>query len=137
MFSKKYFILFILATGMMTLSGCASVNYGTVINKNIVTIDRQHSRTADIGQVTIYKQKKGYLVKGKVRRNIFARGHILGHIDLELINANNKVIFKDNIGYQHHGIRFNHEDFSFIINKNIEKGSRLRITHIESASHKE
>jgi len=127
--------LFIITIGIFTLSGCASTDYGTVIDSSEITIERQRSRIANIGQVTIYKQKEGYLIRGKVTRNAYVRGHISGHLDIELLNAKNKVIFKTSTIYQHVGIRFNHGTFSLKLDKAIEKGSRLLITHVESTRH--
>lgn len=127
---------FIITAGIIYLSGCAAINYGKVVDESIVTIERQRSRIADVGQVTIYQQKEGYLVKGKVTRNSYVRGHILGHLDFELLNPKGEVTFKATTGYRHSGIRFSSEDFSLKIDKPINKGSLLRITHVEYASHK-
>jgi len=129
--------LFIITVGIFTLSGCASTNYGAIIDSSEIPIERQRSRLADIGQVTIYKQKDGYLIRGKVTRNAYIRGHISGHLDIEFLNEKNKVIFKTSTGYQHSGTRFNSETFSLKVDETIEKGSRLRITHVESTRHED
>ncbi len=72
---------FIISVGIILLSGCATVDDGKKIDENIVKIERQNSRIAGIGQVTVYQQKEGYLIRGKVTRNAYIRGHISGHLD--------------------------------------------------------
>ncbi len=126
---------FIISVGIILLSGCATVDDGKKIDENIVKIERQNSRIAGIGQVTVYQQKEGYLIRGKVTRNAYIRGHISGHLDIQLFNPKGKVVFKTSARYQHKGLRFNNESFSIVLKHTIKKGSRLRITHIEASSH--
>lgn len=133
----KKFKLVINLIGFMVLFGCATTEYGTALDSNTVKIETIRSRIADIGQVTVYQQKEGYLVLGNVTRNSYVRGHISGHVDFELLNSKGETTFKATKGYRHKGLRFRSEDFSLKIDKPINKGSVLRITHIESTRHKE
>lgn len=131
----KYIKALIILTGITTLSGCATTNYGTPVDNNLVTIETHRSRVADIGQVNVYKQTDGYLIRGKVRRNSYSRGRISGHVDIELVNSKGTVIHSDSTSYTHSAARFSSKDFSLKINQPIEQGSLLRITHKEPIHH--
>lgn len=130
----KYITFLMVVAG---LSGCATIDYGTKLDSSTIEIETHRSRIADIGQVTVYQQKEKYLIMGKVIRNIQGRSHIKGHVDVELLNAQGKVVYETTTRYQHSGLRFNKEKFYLTIEKPIEKGSRLRITHTESTTHVE
>lgn len=120
---------------VLGLSGCAGIDYGTKLDSNIIKIDTHKSRIADIRQVTVYQKNGSYLVMGNVVRNIHGRSRIVGHVDLELLNARGKVVYETSTRYQHRGLRFNKEKFYITISKPIEKGSRLRITHSNRTMH--
>lgn len=117
------------------LVGCATTQKGIILDSDIVKIETNRSRIADVRQVVVHKQDEGFVTTGKVVRGSNVRGHIAGHVDVELINANGKTIFKKVSGYQHAGLRFTSEKFSVKIDKEINKGSVLRITHVESTKH--
>lgn len=123
--------------GFMVLFGCTTTKYGATLDSSTVKIETIRSRIADIRQVTVYQQKEGYLVRGNVTRNSYIRGHISGHVDFELLNSKGETTFKATKGYRHKGLRFKSEDFSLKIDKPINKGSVLRIAHIESRRHVE
>jgi hypothetical protein len=118
------------------LVGCATTQIGVALDSNTVKIETQRSRIADVRQVVVYKQDKGFLITGKVVRGSNVRGHIDGHVDFELINAKGRTVFKKNSGYQHSGLRFASEKFSVKVDEAIDKGSILRVTHIEKTIHK-
>ena len=127
---------FVITVGIITLSGCATTNFGTPLDHDAIKIEKHQSRIATIGQVKVYKQKDGILIRGKIRRNSYSRGHISGHIDIQLIDAKGNALHSDSTGYTHSGIRFSSEKFSVKLKQKIEKGYLLRITH-RGSSHRD
>ena len=130
----KYFITII---AMTLLSSCATTNLGTLLDNDAVKIEKHSSRIASIGQVNVYKQKDGTLIRGKIRRNSYSRGHISGHVDIQLIDEKGKILHSDSTGYAHSGIRFSSERFSLKLKQVMVEGNLLRITHRESIHRKE
>jgi len=133
----RTFILIGIFSGLTLLTGCATTDYGTPMSNNDIAIETQGSRIASISQVKMYKQKDGYLIRGKVIRSTHGRSHIRGHIDIELLNSKGEIVFKDTTGYRHSNIRFRSEYFSLKMSQKLDKGIRLRILHRESSHRNE
>ena len=62
------------------LVGCATTQKGIVLDSDIVKIETNRSRIADVRHVVVYKQDNGFLITGKVVRGSYIRGHIDGHV---------------------------------------------------------
>ena len=133
MFFKKPTIVI---AGIIVLSGCATVDYGSPIDSSTVNIDTQRSRFADIGRIQLYQQKEGILLRGQVRRNYYGRGTIPGHIDIELTDAAGKRVFNEKTYSHQTSLRSHYADFSIKIPFSIAKGSHLHIVH-HDGGHRE
>ncbi len=108
-----------------------------MLDSDVVAIERQGSRVANIGQVAVFQQEEGSLVRGKVRRSHYGRSDIPGHVDIELIDSNGKSVYKDSVSYRSISLRKREAKFYVKLDRVIEKGSLLRIKHHDSAHRAE
>jgi len=136
MLNLKYFLITTSLTGVLLISGCATLNYGEPYDMSNVTLETERSRFGAIGRISIYQQKEGSLIRGEVRRNYYGRGTIPGHIDIELTDSAGKSVFKDVTYSRQTSLRSHTADFSIKIPFSISKGSRLRLVH-HDGGHRE
>jgi len=123
-------------TGVLLISGCATLDYGEPYDLSNVTVETERSRFASIDRINIYTQKEGSLIRGEVRRNYYGRGTIPGHIDIELTDAAGKRVFNDKTYSHQTSLRSHYADFSIKIPFSITKGSHLRLVH-HDGGHRE
>ena len=78
---------------LMTLafSGCALIS-GDTNSKDEIDIVTVSSDHAHLSRVTVTPKESGLLISGEVHKKLDARGHIRGHVDVELIAYNGMVL---------------------------------------------
>ena len=90
--SKLQYNLIIL--GSLAIAGCATNQEKDLSSANIIAIERVDSKKASIGVVNITNAENVFKIQGEIRRRAKLRGAIPGHMDIELIGGDGKIITK-------------------------------------------
>lgn len=127
---SRHFNLLAGTLAALFLSGCATLNPGPDNEVAGVTVERVASASASIGTVSVQNQANGTRIEGEVKRRLLlGRSAILGHLDVEVLDAKGDTVYQAVHGYKRRSLKSNVAFFALEIDRPVGKGSLVRITH--------
>ena len=127
--NRSLFQKMIIASSILALSGCATMNEGVFLDDKSVKVERIDSKRAKIGFVTIKQMGLSSNIRGKISRHFPARGHIPGHLDVHVIAPDGKILVDETISYSRRSTKAKTAQFSLDVSAPITKGSVVSIKH--------
>jgi len=116
------------------VSGCATTDYAKEAQ---ITIDRVDSSTVNISHAYLTKTKEGLLLRGEVKRKTHKHGSIPGHLHIELVDPQGKIIKTAEIEHSRKGSSDHIADFQVLLPLELGAGSVIRVVHHDAMSHKD
>ncbi|MEW8111561.1 MAG: hypothetical protein AB2802_21010, partial [Candidatus Thiodiazotropha endolucinida] len=117
------------------LSGCASLT-DNALNDSI-TIERVNSKSAEIGHTYIQKSDGGWILRGKLSRRFLKQGRIPGHLHVEILSAEMKLLKQAKLDYKRISRKSRYSKFYHLIPFELKKGVTVRIIHHDLLSHQD
>lgn len=125
--TRKITITLILLSAVVLLAGCATSQ--GLNQQGEVKLENVDSKMAHITNTYLRSTKDGIVLHGELTRRIPARGHIPGHLHVELIGPDGKVIKEVDIGYTRRSTNARYARFSVPVPGPLIPGSIIRVTH--------
>jgi len=113
---------------LILAGGCASTG-NDLVPENILKIEKVPSRWAALRAVSVVQDGDEITLRGKVTRRSTGRGPIPGHIDLEVIGPDERVVEKSVVDYHRRSVKSRYATFHATLNAAPPPGSTLRIIH--------
>ena len=110
------------------LSGCASSSDNPIAHGGII-VDRVDSRDAKIAHVYVRTDGSKTRVSGNIRRTLQRRGHIPGHLHIEVFGGNGELLIQKTTGYHRRNLNSRPSYFSESMPIQPSKVSKVRVTH--------
>ena len=120
---------------MTLLTSCAT--YKKIDSDKKVTIEQTGSIMARITSADLYKSENNEVkLRGELKRTTFLKAPIPGHLDIELVDLNGKIIKETQLNYirKHSKSRFSR--FSITLPVEPDLLSIIRIKHHNASSHR-
>jgi len=135
MFNSKFrpMVIAACATAITILTGCAS-NQG-LIRTGDVTLEKVNSSSVKITRTYLHTTENAITLRGELTRRTPARGSIPGHLHVELIGLDGKVMKKAEISYKRKNVKSRYAHFSLSVPDILAPGSTIRVTHHDMRSH--
>lgn len=135
MFKGKSKTIFMTAGAMLVamVAGCATAQ--GLAQQRGVKLESVDSSSVHITRIYLDTTKEATILRGELKRHIPARGYITGHLHVELIAPDGKVMKEADIGYVHEGGKSRQAKFSLPIPEPLVTGSTIRVTHHDAKSH--
>lgn len=115
-------------TNLTVTAGCATAGRN-LVRDNTVKIEKVSSKQATITSVNVIQEGDQVMLRGEVRRRLVSRGHIPGHIDLEVIGADGSVLEESVIDYHRRSVKSRYAIFHDTLRVTPPPGSTIRVTH--------
>ena len=128
-FNKRVFRRLFLISGVLILSGCATLNQGEYLDEKTIKVERIDSPHAKIGFVSIKKMDKVTWIRGDIKRRVPVRGPIFGHLDVTVTSPDGKTLFKDTVTFKRKSLKSKTAQFLIEIKSPILVGSNVSIKH--------
>ncbi|MDH5571548.1 MAG: hypothetical protein OEY89_07265 [Gammaproteobacteria bacterium] len=109
------------------ISGCSTDN--GIIKEGPINLQRINSDTAQVTNTFLETIKSTLVLRGELKRRTQQRGAIPGHLKVELIDHNGKIIKEDQINYMRNNSKSSNAKFSYPIQHDLSFISTVRITH--------
>ena len=129
------FTVLVLFSGILLLSGCASLNQGVYLDEKAVKVERIDSPHAKIGFVSIKEMDTITWIRGNVSRHTPMRGRVAGHLDVTVTTPDGKTIYDDTVSYKRKSAKARKAQFFLEIKSPLEKGTLVQIKHHYYGSH--
>jgi len=129
----KLIVLSICVVLFINLAGCVSTQ--KVIEMENFKIENIDSNSVNVIRSYLIRTEEGTLLRGKLAQRFPVRGPIPGHLHVELIAQDGKVIKKVKVGYKRRRIKSRDAHFSFLIPDSLPRGSTIRVIHHDVQSH--
>lgn len=131
--ARKTSMAAVLLAALVLSAGCATVQ--GLAQQQGVKLESVDSSSVRITRTYLQSGKEGTVLRGELERRIPMRGFIPGHLHVELIGPDGKVMKEADIGYTHQGGKSRLEKFSLPIPEPLVTGSTIRVTHHDAKSH--
>lgn len=118
---------------MLFLAGCAATP--SVWEDNGIKLEGVDSGSARIYRLYLQPTATATLLRGEVTRRIHAHGQIPGHLHVELISPEGKVIKEADVGYRRQSSSAHDGSFELALPGPVAAGSTIRVTHHDPVSH--
>lgn len=112
----------------MAAAGCATAGRD-LIRDNVVRIERVPSTGVIFTTVRVTQRNSTVSVDGFLRSRVGTFGGVPGHVHLDLIAADGKVLERHVIGYRSETPLSRYAEFWFRLGTVQAKGSTIRLTH--------
>ena len=116
-------------------SGCATNRVDLVANGNVV-VEKVSSPSAYFSKTSVYSTDSKMTVSGELRKRRSSRGHIFGHVEVEVISPDETVLCVIDTSYHRRSLKSSSSIFSVDIPLQVEDGSSVRIIHHQDAKSK-
>ena len=126
---KKHRIIYVsvlIVFNLILLSGCSTGR--NLIRDNTVTVERIDTNITYIKSVSVQQFDKEISIKGTVQRQHSGRGTVRGHVDLELITPNGRLIYQDEVPYYRKNLKKGEANFQITLPEEPQAGSVLRLS---------
>lgn len=130
--SKIIFII-VGAALVAMLAGCATAQ--GLAQQQGVKLESVDSGSVRITRTYLDATEEETILRGELERRIPARGSIPGHLHVELIAPDGKVMKEADIGYVRKSFKSRLAKFSLPIPEPLVTGSTIRVTHHDARSH--
>lgn len=129
MFSHHFTLGLKLTLIGVLLSGCAMMQSSHDLVEGI-NFERNGSDVAAPSNVYLHRTADGMNLHGELKRKSTGRGPIPGHLHVELIDPQGKLLKGADVDYRRHNKQSDHAHFSIPLPVSLQTGSTVRITHI-------
>jgi len=116
-------------------SGCATNRVDLVANENVV-VEKVSSPSTYFSKTSVYSTDSKMTVSGELRKRRSSRGHIFGHVEIEVISPDETVLCVIDTSYHRRSLKSSRSIFSVDIPLQAEDGSTVRIIHHQDAKSK-
>lgn len=117
----------VLSAGCATTQGLAQ-QYG-------VRLENIDSSSVRIIRTYLDATEQATILRGELELRIPAYGPLPGHLHVELIGPDGKVMKEADIGHLHKSIKSRSAEFSLPLPEPLVPGSTIRVTHHDAKSH--
>lgn len=114
-------------------AGCAA-NQG-LMQENVLKVETIDSSSVHIIRSYLDTTEGATILRGELERRIPSTGPIPGHLHVELIAHDGKVIKEADIGYVRKSFKSRQAKFSLPIPEPLVTGGTIRVTHHDAKSH--
>ncbi len=133
MLKKIIFTLgFTVATGIL-VSGCAT---NSAAKQAQISIERVDSSSVNITHAYLTKTEKGLNLRGELKRKQHSHGQVLGHVHVEVVNANGDIIKTVELDPSRKASSDHIAKFHTTL-PNDATGNTVKIIHHDALSHKQ
>lgn len=133
MLNKQHWFFAAVIVALLTLlSGCATNSQNQATTP---TIERVDSSTVTITHAYIDNTKEGGVLKGEIKRTIHSHGGIPGHVRIEIVNSEGKVVKAADIPYTPKPNSEHIADFSVLLPDDYAENSIVRVIHHDMKTH--
>ncbi|MDT8403188.1 hypothetical protein [Sulfuriflexus sp.] len=123
----KGYLSILLST--ITLSGCAMFAGIEDSVTDSIIIEKVDSRLASVGNVTVTQIESALRVRGEVIRKIAGRGPIYGHIHIEVLGADDRLLLDIGGDYRRRNTKVRSAGFSEMLNIDAAAAKKVVVTH--------
>ena len=131
--NSKTVVIAACASLITLLTGCASNQ--ELVRIDNVTLENVDSSSVRITRTYLHSMEDAVTLRGELTRRISARGPIPGHVHVELIDFDGKVIKEAEVGYKRKNVKSRYAYFSLPIPDLVASGNTIRVTHHDMRSH--
>lgn len=109
---------------------CA-VSYSSTIlaGEQKLELERINSRDASISHVYLSPTQGDFKITGYLRKSMNQRGHIPGHMHMEIFGNNGELLIKTTNDYHRHNRKSRWSHFSEVLPVNPNQVGKVRIIH--------
>lgn len=119
----------------LLLAGCATTSLPPEMEA--IKLESVDSNSATIPRLYLYQTDGTTLLRGDIKRRIHAHGEIPGHLHIELISADGKVLKEADTSYKRKSSEAHDGSFEIPLPASIPAGSTIRVTHHDLVSHQQ
>lgn len=120
---------------LLALIGWQSAVFAEAGASTDIKVEGVNSETARITRLILMPRKDQQVLRGEITRRIHAHGQIPGHLHLELISPQGKVVKTADINYSRPSSSSHVGSFELALPADIEAGSTVRVTHHDLSTH--
>lgn len=124
--SIVYFMAILLSGAIV--SSCATSHVNLVADGKVI-VEKVSSRSAYFPKIAVYSTDSKMTVSGELHKRKPGRGHIFGHVDIEVVSPNETVLCTINTDYHRRSLKSFTSIFSVDIPLRVEDGSTVRVIH--------
>lgn len=129
-FCPIYILRMVISTLLIT-AGCASTG-ADLVKKGVITVEHIPSRYAHTHRVSVHQKGTDIVISGELYSRFHQPSFIPGHVDIEVISPEGKLLGQG-IGkyYRVGGRKSKSRRFEFLmqLSANAPQGSKIRIVH--------
>lgn len=130
--TEHFRITYILCIAIATLliaAGCASTGVD-LVKKGVITLEHLPSKYAHTHKVSVHQTQADIVISGELYDRFHQRGFIPGHVDIEILSPEDKILGQGISKYHRVGVGKSRK-FELIIRPSVTvpQGSKIRIIH--------
>lgn len=119
----------------LALAGCASTPPAQ--QSSSIKLEGIDSNTAQISRLYLVPDNGQTVLRGEVTRRMHLHGQIPGHLHVELISLEGKLIKEADISYKRKDTHGHDGTFELTLPGEVAAGSTIRVTHHDLVSHQQ
>lgn len=120
-------LLILLFSTLMSI-GCAS-NSKDLTRTQSFDIKKVGTQWTTISDVSVVQEGNKKMVRGKVRRRMYSRVRIPGHIDVKVVGPSGAILEEQSVKHRKRSIKARHADFVFELKGEPPVGSVIHLIH--------
>lgn len=134
---KNIIVLFMaLLLSSVMVSSCATHGVDLVANEKVV-VEKVSSPSAYFSKTSVYSTDSKMTVSGELRKRRSSKGHIFGHVEIEVLSPDDTVLCIIDTSYHRRSLKSSTSIFSVDMPLKVEDGTTVRIIHHQDAKSKE
>ncbi len=122
-----------LLTVAILATGCATTP--AWVQQDVMKLENIDSSSVHIIRTYLQTGEEGVVLRGELARRIPARGPIPGHLHVELLGPDGKVMKEAEIDHLQKSVKSLHAEFSLLIPPPLIPGGTVRVKHHDAKSH--
>ena len=120
----------------LLVSGCATNRVDLVANEKVI-VEKVTTSSEYFSKTSVYSTDSGMTVSGELHKRWSSRGHIFGHVEIEVISPDETVLCIIDTSYHPRSLKSSSAIFSADIPLMVEDGTIVRIIHHQDAKSEE
>ncbi len=94
-----------------------------------INVERVNSRDAAISNINLPSTSEGLRITGYLRKSMSQKGHIPGHLHLEILDHNDQLLIETQSNYHRHNRNSKYSHFSEQLSVDPDKVGKVRVIH--------
>lgn len=124
--------LTLLAVSLL-LTGCAALTGPERTALDGIAIEKVHSQFTKVGMVTLWSDDGGFAVRGEVARKLAGRGPIYGHVHVDLLDGEQRLLRRIDVDHRRPGVGA--RSARFVVRQDTDPGTVAVVRVIHHSDH--